>query len=340
MLSHIDLSNLEEHVMGAIIPACVPETPFHKHLEKAGIYRIHRGKVRDTYKLSDKEILLVVATDRVSIFDFVLPVVIPSKGAILSALTVFWLTKVLADIPNHLVAYGKGIDQYLPDSLRNLSALHTCAIVVNRQEMLPIECIVREYLTGSGWNSYKKDRTVCGISLSEGLRDGSQIIPGPLFTPTTKAESGHDQPLDTAGVIATYGQWTQDQSIRIYKRIAQFCNSKNLIFADTKFEFGDDGTLADEVATPDSSRFWDADEWRLACDQQTTPPSFDKQIVREWGKTVGINKLDPENPEHLCQVASLIVPQGIITLTGAKYSEVFQRLTDRSLSDFQRTVLC
>lgn len=323
--------------MGAVIPHCVPESPFHQALEAAGIHRIHRGKVRDTYKLPDKEKLLVIATNRVSIFDFVLSALIPDKGAILTALTVFWLNEVLTDIPHHLVTFGKGIDEYLPPSVRGCTALHKNALVVRRLSMLPIECIVRGYLTGSGWASYKKNGTVCGIQLPKDLHDGSRIDPYPLFTPTTKAEAGHDEPLNTDGVIATYGLWTQDLSLRIYQRIANFCYQRNLIFADTKFEFGEGGILADEVATPDSSRIWDVNEWTLACNHKQQPPSYDKEIVRIWGRGNDIHNLDPAEQRDLEFVAKLQVPQAIIGLTASRYHEVFERITSRTLSDFQRS---
>lgn len=328
--------------MGAIIPVCVPETQFHHALEAAGVFRIHRGKVRDTYKLPDKEVLLVIATNRVSIFDFVLPAIIPDKGAILSALTIFWLTEVLTDIPNHLVTYGRGIDQHLPESIRNCSALHHCAIVVNRLNMLPIECVVRGYLTGNGWKEYQSTNgIVYGVQLEQGLHDGSQILPSPLFTPTSKEEIEHDKPVTLQSVIDAYGTWPQDKSLTIYNRVATFCSNRRLIFADTKFEFGDDGTLADEVATPDSSRIWDVQEWGNACHRNEPPPSFDKQIVREWGKRHGVNNFkNPADPDALAFVAGLTVPHEIIELTGRKYGEVFHRLTGRSLSEFQQTILC
>jgi phosphoribosylaminoimidazole-succinocarboxamide synthase len=336
--------------MSATIPACVVLTPFHHAIAHAGLRRTHQGKVRDTYALYDDQLLLVVATDRVSIFDFVLPALVPQKGELLTALTVFWLTEILADIHHHLVAYGAGIDPYLPPALRGDAELYKRALVVRRLTMAPVECIVRGYLTGSGWKSYQKTQQVCGIELPEGLYDGSRILPHPIFTPTTKAESGHDEHLPTETVIKRYGAWTRDLSLRYYQTLANVAEAKGIILADTKFEFGDGGVLADEVGTPDSSRFWDREEWLRAAERQASPEPYDKEVVRNWGKqvptplvgvnsTVGLGTLNPEDPVHLAFVETLTVPPAILNETAQRYHTVFQRLIGFTLEAYQQTKL-
>ncbi len=353
--------------MSATIPELVAATPFHERLTQAGLNRIHQGKVRDTYALADKSLLLVVATDRVSIFDFVLPTLVPHKGELLTALTVFWLDEVLRDVSHHLVAFGKGVDEYLPLSLRGLPELYQRALVVKKLSMVPMECIVRGYLTGSGWKSYQKTQQVCGIELLAGLHDGSRIVPAPIFTPTTKAEAGHDEHLQTEAVIQQYGTALRDRSLAVYQRIAEVAEGKKLILADTKFEFGalrvplgalsllksEGEVLADEVGTPDSSRFWDKDEWERACEQRCSPPPFDKEVVRNWGKTYftpaslfapahpspGLDCLDPENLIHRDFVSRLTVPPQVLDETSLRYHTVLQRLTGLTLTEFQEQKL-
>jgi len=333
--------------MSAKIPTLVADTTVQQVLQQAGIKLGHRGKVRDTYLLPDPALLFVVATDRVSIFDFVLPAVVPHKGALLTALTVFWLSEVLNDVPHHLVAYGRGIDEYLPPELRGNAELHKRALVVRKLKMVPIECIVRGYLTGSGLKSYEKNHHVCGIPLPEGLHDGSRILPAPIFTPTTKAESGHDEHVPTDEVIQRYGRWTRDRSLAYYQRLAEVAESKGLVLADTKFEFGEGGVLADEVGTPDSSRFWDTDECARDSEQKKSPPPFDKELVRSWGKQnvllrcgqdglVSMPYLDPDNPAHVAFVHSRTVPDAVLNETTSRYRTVVQRLTGLTLEEFQK----
>ncbi|TSC63905.1 MAG: phosphoribosylaminoimidazole-succinocarboxamide synthase, partial [Parcubacteria group bacterium Gr01-1014_106] len=233
--------------MSATIPSVVAATPFHDRVTHAGLIRVHQGKVRDTYALPDENLLLVVATDRVSIFDFVLPTLVPRKGELLTALTVFWLDEVLNDARHHLLAFGSRIDVHLPVSLREDAELQRRALIVKKLTMIPVECIVRGYLTGSGWKSYQQNQQVCGISLTAGLHDGSRILPAPIFTPTTKAETGHDEHLHTEAVIRQYGSSLRHRSLAIYAQIAAVAEEKKLILADTKFEFGTGEVLADEV---------------------------------------------------------------------------------------------
>lgn len=339
--------------MSATIPELVAATPFHERLSQAGLNRIHQGKVRDTYALPDKGLLLVVATDRVSIFDFVLPTLVPHKGELLTALTVFWLDEVLRDVCHHLIAFGKGIDKHLPPSLRGLAELYQRTLVVKKLTMVPVECIVRGYLTGSGWRSYQKTQQVCGIELPPGLYDGSRIVPAPIFTPTTKAETGHDEHLQTKVVIQQYGTSLRDRSLAMYQRIAEVTEGKGLILADTKFEFGalrvpqgalslsksEGEVLADEVGTPDSSRFWDKEEWARACEQRKSPPPFDKEIVRNWGKQCQLDQRAPNSANGLAFVRGLQIPQDVLDETSQRYQTVFQRITGLTLTDFQKTKL-
>lgn len=331
----------------ATIPQTVAETELSAQLARAGLARCHQGKVRDTYPLGEStNQLLVVASDRVSIFDFVLPAVVPRKGEILTALTVFWLTEVLPHMANHLRAWGKNINPYIPaTSVGNHYHLQARSLVVAKLKMVPVECIVRGYLTGSGWESYQNDLHVCGILLPPGLFDGAKL-PQPIFTPTTKAEIGHDEHLPTDQVIKKWGQWLEDVSLAAYSRLAQYAADHGIILADTKFELGEDGVLADEVGTPDSSRFWKMEDWRKAADQRKSPTPYDKQLVRDWGKTVdtpfgvtGINKLKPEEPDHVAFVQQLNVPSDVLVETSTRYHEIFARLTGMSLQEFQRSKL-
>ncbi|PIY96678.1 MAG: phosphoribosylaminoimidazolesuccinocarboxamide synthase [Candidatus Kerfeldbacteria bacterium CG_4_10_14_0_8_um_filter_42_10] len=363
--------------MGAIIPISVADSPLSQQLIQAGLTRLHQGKVRDTFLLPnpllgkrsmelfvrdsflppDCQLLLQLATDRVSIFDFVLPALVQDKGQILTALTVFWLKGPLAEFNHHLVAAGKEIDQYLPIALRNNSALQASALVVKKLKIVPVECIVRGYLTGSGWTSYQKNGMVCGIQLPKGLRNGDQLLV-PIFTPTTKAESGHDEHLDAQAVVERYGTFLRALSLDIYNAAAEYARSRGIIIADFKLEFGDNGVLADEVVTPDSSRFWHKDDWEAALAKGETPKSQDKEYVRDWGRgmktpfvhvrskgftgmeiigptVTGIQNLNPKYSEHLKFIGSLEVPKEVLIETAGRYRDIFQQLTGSDLHDFQ-----
>ncbi len=315
-----------------IFDAAIP-----RMLEAAGLHLLHRGKVRDTYTLpTHDDLLLVMATDRVSIFDFVLPATIEGKGEILTAMTIFWLTAVIpSDIPHHLVAFGSKIDNYLPPTLHQCGVLRKRCIVVKKLEMLPVECIVRRYLTGSGWASYQEHGDVCGILLPTGLHDGSKL-PEAIFTPTTKALEGHDEHLRTVDVIAKHGEWLRTQSLAVFQAISQFAEQRGVILADTKFEFAKNGILADEVGTPDSSRFWDRTQWAIANDNDMSPPSYDKQHLREWGKGFGVQKLDPSNSEDQARVMNLAMPSLTLQETMDKYHIIFNRLVEMSLAAFHQ----
>ncbi len=326
----------------AHIPQVVAETKLSLTLQQAGLVRIYQGKVRDTYAVPDHpELLLQVASDRLSIFDFVLPTLVKDKGAILTAMTVFWLTKVCVGINHHLIACGWDLDHYLPSNLWDNSQLHKNALIVKKLRIVPVECIVRGYLTGSGWQDYQKSGQICGIALPQGLHDGSKL-PVPIFTPTTKAESGHDQALKRDDVVNQYGAWLLLDSLQIYQAAAEYALKRGIIIADTKFEFGQHA-VADEVLTPDSSRFWLEEDWQRAAAEKRAPQGFDKQPVREWGKTIetsfgvtGLNKLETENPEHLAFIAALQVPETVSDACSRRYHRIFELLTGDSLAYFQQ----
>lgn len=282
---------------------------------------INQGKVRDLYDLGADKMLLV-ATDRLSAFDVVLPTPIPSKGVVLTQIANFWFDKLGHVIPNHLT----GIDpqSVVSDPLEK-AQLKGRAIVVKKLKPLPVEAIVRGYLSGSGWKEYKARGTVCGIALPEGLQEASQL-PEPIFTPSTKAEVGaHDenitlkQAADLMG--AELAQKVARASVQIYKEAASYALTRGIIIADTKFEFGLDESgqlyLIDEVLTPDSSRFWPADQYKPG----SNPPSFDKQYVRDWLEASGWDKKPPA-PQ---------LPEDVAARTSQKYLQAYQQLTGREL---------
>jgi phosphoribosylaminoimidazole-succinocarboxamide synthase len=270
---------------------------------------IASGKVREMYDLGDR--LLMVASDRISTYDHVHPTPIPGKGQVLTGISVFWFGLTEAIVPNHLVSATDGV----PAEVRGR------ALAVQRLEMLPIECVVRGYLSGSGWNDYRRSGAVCGIELPAGLRESEQL-PEPLFTPATKAEQGeHDENIDFEGAVRAIGdrglaERVRDASIEVYLRAAEHAREHGIIVADTKFEFGlaPDGTLVlgDEVLTPDSSRFWDASEYEPGRPQG----SFDKQYVRDWASESGWDRSAPAPP----------IPDDVVAGTRARYREAYERI--------------
>ena len=268
------------------------------------------GKVRELYELEDERLLLV-ASDRISTFDVVLPTEIPDKGRVLTGLSGFWFARTRELVPNHLLA------------LRPDGRSTEC----RRLEMLPIECVVRGYLTGSGWKDYRATGAVCGHMLAEGLRD-SDRLPEPIFTPATKAEEGHDENIDRERAAALVGQERLDEveqtAIALYRFASEHAAARGILIADTKFEFGLDAegrlVLGDEAFTPDSSRFWPADEYEAGRPQ----PSFDKQFVRDYCEALGWDKTDP-GPE---------LPAEVVAGTRARYVEAFERLTGISFDDY------
>jgi len=277
---------------------------------------LNRGKVRDIYSVDDER-LLIVTTDRLSAFDVVLPTPIPGKGEVLTRISDFWFAKLSHILPNQLT--GIAPESVVAPEERN--QVTGRATVVRRLKPLPIEAIVRGYLVGSGWKEYKTSSSVCGIPLPTGLKEADKL-PQPLFTPSTKAEAGaHDENISfekTEGLLGTaLAAEVRDAAIALYKEAAEYALTKGIIIADTKFEFGLDGSgklyLIDEALTPDSSRFWPADQYAPGAN----PPSFDKQYVRDWLESINWNKKPPA-PELPAEVASR---------TGEKYREALSRLT-------------
>ena len=275
---------------------------------------IHAGKVRRLYAMPDGDILMV-ATDNISAFDQVLSTPIPDKGAILNQLSLWWFEQLADVVGNHVVSTD------VPASVRGR------AVVVERLDMVPVECVARGYLTGSGWAEYRASGTVCGIELPDGLVDGSRL-PQPIFTPAIKAPLGeHDENVDFATIVDLHGQELADQlrelTLAIYARAEGIARGRGIILADTKFEFGrrGDGTivLADEVLTPDSSRFWDAALWQPG----VALPSFDKQFVRDW-------LIHESGWDKASDTPAPPLPDDVIAATRAKYVEAYEKLTGRS----------
>jgi len=280
-----------------------------------GLRLVSRGKVRDIYALDDR--LFIVATDRISCFDVVLRTAIPWKGKVLTHLTQFWLERLGDLAPNHLLTADVG--QMGPAVAPHAEQLRGRSMLVKRAEVLAVECVVRGYLSGSGWRSYREGGAVCGIALPPGLRE-SDRLPEPIFTPTTKAESGHDLPLTMAEVEAQIGAELagrlRDLSIAVYRAAADYAAGRGIIISDTKFEWGFvDGelTLVDEVLTPDSSRFWPADRYEPGRAQA----SYDKQYVRDWLDASGWDH-EPPSPE---------LPGQVVRSTADKYLEACRLLT-------------
>lgn len=290
----------------------------------------YRGKVRDTYEMTDDQFLLI-ATDRVSAFDVVLPAGIPDKGIVLNQFSVFWFEQTSHIVPNHLIevvndvnwlnsTYGErvcsGYYSYPPYVARR-------SMIVRRAERIDVECVVRGYISGSAWVEYQKSGTICGITLPEDLRESEQL-PQPIFTPTTKADTGHDEPITIEEMKGLIGEELtreiMEKSLAIYDYAAQYARGRGIIIADTKMEFGMVNgklILIDELLTPDSSRFWDVETYSPGKPQ----PSFDKQPLRDWLSASGWNK-EPPAPE---------LPPEIVESTAERYREAYRRLTGKEL---------
>jgi phosphoribosylaminoimidazole-succinocarboxamide synthase len=276
----------------------------------ADLPRIASGKVREIYEAPDRDLLLV-ASDRISTYDVVHPNPIPDKGKVLTGLSAFWFERTSHILPNHLISVTDGV----PPEARGR------AMLVKRLQMLSVECIVRGYITGSGWKDYQQTGTVSGLELPPGLQESEQL-PEPLFTPSTKAEVGHDEAIDFEGAVKLIGdrglaERVRDASIALYKFAAEHARERGIILADTKFEMGIDAdgnlTLGDEACTPDSSRFWPADQYEIGRSQ----PSFDKQYVRDWASSTGWDRTPPA-PE---------IPDDVVAKTREKYVEAYERIT-------------
>jgi phosphoribosylaminoimidazole-succinocarboxamide synthase len=278
------------------------------------------GKVRDVYNL-DANHLLFIATDRISAFDYVLATGIPHKGRVLTQISLFWFDFLKDVVPNHLITAD--VNQFPTEVRQYASQLRGRSMLVKRAQMFPVECVVRGYLSGSGWKEYKASGSVCGIKLPGGLRESDQL-PEPIFTPATKATSGHDENISfehmTRLVDPEDARQLRDLSLEIYSKAAAYARQKGIIIADTKFEFGRTAagiTLADEVLTPDSSRFWPADLYSPGMAQQ----SFDKQYVRDYLEEIRWNKLPP----------APALPAEVARKTSEKYVEAYRQLTGREL---------
>jgi phosphoribosylaminoimidazole-succinocarboxamide synthase len=281
-------------------------------------FPVHRrGKVRDVYDLGDS--LLLVATDRISAFDVVLSPGIPDKGIVLTQISNFWFD-LFTGVTNHLVEVD--FDRF-PDELRRHEELRDRAVIARKCEVVPIECVARGYLAGSGWKEYRSSQAVCGVKLPAGL-DQAAKLPEPIFTPATKAEEGHDENISFERMCEIVGgelsEQLRDLTLSIYSQAASYAHERGVIIADTKFEFGlADGKIVwiDEALTPDSSRFWPESEYRTG----TSPVSFDKQVVRYWLETTDWDKTPP----------APALPEDIVERTRAKYVEAYERLTGKQL---------
>ncbi|MGD1146439.1 MAG: phosphoribosylaminoimidazolesuccinocarboxamide synthase [Thermoanaerobaculaceae bacterium] len=296
------------------LPAAFPSGPlFPERLVK-------RGKVRDVYQVGPGR-LLVVASDRISAFDVVLDPGVPGKGIVLTQLSNFWFRTLAAVVPNHLLATGLSD---LPEPFSKEASLAGRACLVKAVRIVPVECVVRGFIVGSGWKEYQAKGSVCGVRLPPGLRQADRL-PEPIFTPSTKAEVGHDQNITFDEVVRLAGgavaERLRDVSLDLYTRAAALAEERGIIIADTKFEFGldaDGGVVwADEALTPDSSRFWPADSYGPG----SNPPSFDKQFVRDWLESSGWDKQPP----------APTLPSDVVAKTQALYLEGYRRLTGREL---------
>ena len=284
-----------------------------------GVDLVVRGKVRDVYAVGDD--LLIIATDRISAFDCILPQGIPDKGRVLTQMSLFWFEFLRGVIPNHLITAD--VNAYPAQLLPFRDQLEGRSMLVKRCRMEPVECVARGYVSGSGWKDYQRDGAICGIALPPGLRD-SDKLPVPIFTPATKAATGHDENVSFETVAAAIGRQTaallRDLTLMIYTRASEYAETRGIILADTKFEFGwyqGELLLGDEVLTPDSSRFWPRDFYAPGGPQK----SFDKQFVRDYLETLDWDK----------QAPAPALPPDVIEKTSLKYIEAYARLTGKSL---------
>jgi phosphoribosylaminoimidazole-succinocarboxamide synthase len=278
------------------------------------------GKVRDVYRI-DMDRLLFVATDRISAFDYILATGIPHKGQVLTQISLFWFEFLKDVVPNHLITVD--VKQYPAETQTYADQLNGRSMLVMNADMVPVECVVRGYISGSAWKEYKASGKVCGIELPKGLRESDQL-PEPIFTPATKATTGHDENIPFDEMVRLVGgelsEQLRDLTLKVYRKAADYARTKGLIIADTKFEFGRTAkgiTLADEVLTPDSSRFWPADRYTPGSAQD----SYDKQYVRDYLEEIRWNKQPP----------APALPVDVARKTSEKYLEAYQRLTGRKL---------
>ncbi|HEX6852898.1 MAG TPA: phosphoribosylaminoimidazolesuccinocarboxamide synthase [Candidatus Polarisedimenticolaceae bacterium] len=299
--------------------SAIPSTVYRTELP--GIPLVGRGKVRDIFDLGDR--LLFVASDRLSAFDVVFPTPIPDKGKVLNQLSAFWFERFASWMPNHVVETD--VSRFPEALLPFAGLLAGRSMVVRKLRMLPVECVARGYLAGSGWKEYREHGTVCGIPLPPGLREADRL-PEPIFTPATKAETGHDVNIPYADVVALLGEALasriRDATLRVYGEAAAHARERGVIIADTKFEFGLDGdrlVLADEVLTPDSSRYWPVAGYAPG----GSPPSLDKQFIRDWLESIGWAKTPPAPP----------LPLEIVEGATRRYREIFRILAAKELDE-------
>jgi phosphoribosylaminoimidazole-succinocarboxamide synthase len=285
-----------------------------------GVRLLARGKVRDIYDLGDS--LLFIATDRISAFDYIMATGIPDKGKVLTQISLFWFRMMEDLIPHHVLSTD--VRDYPPDLQEHADVLRDRSMLVRKLEMFPVECVARGYLAGSGWKEYRQQGTVCGLPLPAGLQQADRL-PETIFTPATKAESGHDENIPFETMVEMVGQADAERlrelTVAIYERGARYARSRGILLADTKFEFGRAGgelVLADEVLTPDSSRFWDVETYRPGI----SPPSYDKQYLRDYLEKIGWEKQPP--------VPGL--PEEIVAGIRDRYLEIYRKLTGGSLS--------
>lgn len=295
-------------------------TAAHSHMSAANLNLLKRGKVRDVYEIDDAR-LLIVATDRISAFDCILPTAIDRKGEVLTSLSKFWFEKLAHVVPNHFITIHQN---EMPDSVQRSPELKGRSMLVRSAEVFPVECVVRGYLVGSGWKDYLRTGEVCGHKLPEDLLESAELQE-PIFTPSTKAEQGHDENISEAQVENLLGSETtnylRETSLRLYNEARSYARGRGIIIADTKFEFGRDQDdqiiLVDEALTPDSSRFWPAENYTPGKSQA----SFDKQFVRDYLETLTWDKQPPAPP----------LPAEVASATTARYLEAYRLLTGEEL---------
>lgn len=289
------------------------------NIDLPGVKLFKRGKVRDVFEVDGN--LLIVASDRISAFDSIMPNGIPDKGKILTQISLFWFDFTKNIIKNHLLVTDA--DKYPAQLQPYKDQLAKRSVIAKKAKLIPIECIVRGYLSGSGWKEYQKSQSICGLKLPAGLKE-SEKLPEPIFTPTTKAEQGHDENITQAQVGDQIGAQAakeiEEKSLAIYRACADYAAKKGIIIADTKFEFGyydNEIIIIDEMLTPDSSRFWPSDLYKVGQSQ----PSYDKQFVRDYLESIGWNK-EPPAPK---------LPEEVVSKTRVKYLEAFQKLTGKAV---------
>ena len=287
----------------------------------SGISLVHRGKVRDVYEVNEKELLLV-ATDRISAFDCIIPTPIPAKGEVLTTISRFWFARLGNLTKHHLIT---GDFEMMPEVVKRNEELRGRSMLVKKTRVFPVECVVRGYLAGSGWKDYGQTGKICGHQLPAGLSEAAKL-PQPIFTPATKAAEGHDENITEPEFIKIVGAEIaaelRARSLELYRQASEYALTRGIIIADTKFEFGLDENknilLIDEVLTPDSSRFWSVENYRMGI----SPPSFDKQFVRDYLETLDWNKQPP----------APVLPDEIVAATTARYLEAYRILTGRDLA--------